>query len=467
MSKEAQSLYQAEKISSSNRFEELNVRSCPVLFFYRRALSSILVLVLFFLSVQNSAVLQAATYKTDNFVVHSSNSAFARKVGDAAEQLRGELSVLWLGQRLPKWGKPCDVFTKTGNNMAAGGETTFTFSNGEVYDWKMTVQGSEERIIDSVLPHEITHTILASYLRAPAPRWLDEGMATSVEASSERMRYRKMLIEFLHTDRGIAFNNMVAMKDYPEDLTPFYSQAFSVCEYLILMGGRQRLIEFAREGSETNNWDVALRKYYQCESLGYLQRDWVEWVREWEKLNLPAELPPTRKMREFNPLEDEGTAIAHNERLTVPYVDNNKDSVASTSPRGNFNPAGRFWDNFQNWGRQDRTDQNDKIARAQNSDRRNGSTKPTNNFPSIRRSGVADIAGKTTRVTPETTMDQNFVLADRQEFSRSTSSSANWDEPSFQSSENVLANGAGSATKYGASQNTERGSVPIYNRSFN
>ena len=172
-------------------------------------------------------------------------------------------------------------------------------------------------------------------------------------------------------------------------------------------------------------------------------------------------------MREFNPLEDEGTAIAHNERLTVPYVDNNKDSVASTSPRGNFNPAGRFWDNFQNWGRQDRTDQNDKIARAQNSDRRNGSTKPANNFPSIRRSGVADIAGKTTRVTPETTMDQNFVLADRKEFSRSTSSSANWDEPSFQSSENVLANGAGSATRYGVSQNTERGSVPIYNRSFN
>ncbi|MBP5622815.1 MAG: hypothetical protein J6X44_12460 [Thermoguttaceae bacterium] len=467
MSKEAQSLYQAVKPLSSNRYEEFNERSCDSSPLYRRLFFSSFVFVLFSLLVGNSAALQAATYRTDNFVVHSSSSAFARKVGDVAEQLRGELSVLWLGQKLPKWGKPCDVYTKTGNEMAAGGETTFTFSNGEVYDWKMTVQGSEDRILDSVLPHEITHTILASYLRAPAPRWLDEGMATSVEASSERMRYRKMLVEFLHTDRGIAFNNMISMKDYPEDLTPFYSQAFSVCEYLILIGGRQRLIEFAREGNETDDWNAALRKYYQCESLGCLQRDWVEWVREWEKSNLPVELPPTRKMREFNPLDDEGTAFAHNERLTVPSSARLNNSVAANEPRGNFNPAGRFWDNFLNWGRQERaTDQNDKIARAQNTDRRNAAVRPTNNVPTVGRSDGSGVAENVARVVPETTMEQNLVLADRRELSLATSSLVSWDDTNPRSSGNILANGAGSATKFETSRNTDRRSVPIYDRSF-
>ena len=46
----------------------------------------------------------------------------------------------------------------------AGGATSFVFDRGEVFGWKMNIQGSRERILDSVLPHEVTHTIFAFVL---------------------------------------------------------------------------------------------------------------------------------------------------------------------------------------------------------------------------------------------------------------------------------------------------------------
>ncbi len=70
-------------------------------------------------------------------------------------------------------------------------------------------------MLDSVLPHEVTHTIFASHFRRPLPRWADEGACTTVEHPSERTKQQQMLIEFLHTNRGIPFHPMFAMKEYP------------------------------------------------------------------------------------------------------------------------------------------------------------------------------------------------------------------------------------------------------------
>ncbi|MBQ2791103.1 MAG: hypothetical protein IJE97_15815 [Thermoguttaceae bacterium] len=259
---------------------------------------SFILATLLFLGAATNAL--AATYRTSNFIVNADSADFARKVGEAAEQYRRNLAILWLGEELPRWSSPCVVTVTTGPTLGAGGETVFTFCNDEVFDWKMTAQGTEERVLDSVLPHEITHTILASYLRAPAPRWIDEGMATSVEADVERTNYRLMLADFLHSRKGIAFNDMVAMKEYPTELMPFYSQSFSVCEYLILIGGRRRLAEFAREGARSNDWNAALRRYYEGRSLGDLQLEWVAWVGAWDAANRPAQLPATPKLRDFD-----------------------------------------------------------------------------------------------------------------------------------------------------------------------
>lgn len=293
----------------------------------------------------------AAVYHTANFSVHADDYQFASRVGDAAEIYRARLAELWLGERLPRWSRPCVVTVQTAQDLVAGGETSFKFDGGEVFGWKMSLQGSQERILDSVLPHEVTHTIIASYLRAPAPRWLDEGMATSVEADEVRTHYRKMLVSFVHNQRGIPFNKMVAMKDYPEDLTPFYSQSFSICEYLILVGGRRRLMEFAKTAMQTNDWNRAVKEFYDCESLGALQLEWVGWLKEWDLAGCPAQLPNARSLPEWNDMSRgvEQGLLANNSRVNsasnnvlattrvVPNTAANGNEIA----RGQVNPPSK------------------------------------------------------------------------------------------------------------------------------
>ena len=167
-----------------------------------------------------------------------------------------------------------------GAHLGAGGATTFYFEHGEVFGWRMTIQGSQERILDSVLPHEVTHTIFATHFRQPLPRWADEGSCTTVEHSSERLKQQTMLVEFLRTGRGIAFSRMFTMKDYPHDVMPLYSQGYSVARYLIAQGGRQKFLAFLGDGMKDENWARALHAHYNYANLAVLQANWLDWVRQ-------------------------------------------------------------------------------------------------------------------------------------------------------------------------------------------
>jgi len=220
-------------------------------------------------------------YETANFTITNAPTAeIAREFGEAAEVMRRELAMLWLGRELPNWSAKCPISVKVGKNFGASGDTTFTFNRGEVYGWDMNVQGTRERILDSVLPHEISHTIFASYFRRPLPRWLDEGAATSVEHISERSTYKRMLLEFVDpaVRRAIPFNRMVEMQEYPKDYLPLYSQCNSVAEFLIGQGGNRKFIAFAKDGLDSDNWNAAVSRHYGYDNLGDLQVVWIRWV---------------------------------------------------------------------------------------------------------------------------------------------------------------------------------------------
>lgn len=219
-----------------------------------------------------------ANYRTRNFLVSAATPQLARQVGDEAERFRRELALDWLGRELPPWQSACPIRVQVAPNMGAGGATSFTFSNGYPSDWQMEVFGSEERVLDSVLPHEVMHTVFATHFRQPLPRWADEGACTTVEHASEREKHAKLLIRFLTTGKGIAFNRMFAMKQYPPEMLPLYAQGYSVARYLVEQGGKRKYVEFVGEGLRTNNWNAAIRKHYAYKDLSELQLRWVAWV---------------------------------------------------------------------------------------------------------------------------------------------------------------------------------------------
>ncbi len=248
------------------------------------------------------AVSMGARFQSANFIVDSSDPGLAPQIAQTAERYRRELAVEWLGQVMPNWAQPCQMTVQVGPHLGAGGATTFVFDRGEVFGWRMTIQGSAQRILDSVLPHEITHMIFASHFRRPLPRWADEGGATSVEHISERQKHRAMLIQFLHTGRGIAFSDMFAMTEYPSDVMPLYAQAYTLSEFLIYQGGRRKFVEFLDDGMRTEQWSAAVQRHYGLGDLAALQNTWLSWVAR----GFPA---PQAPLAPQSPVPPAGAAI--------------------------------------------------------------------------------------------------------------------------------------------------------------
>ncbi len=93
-----------------------------------------------------------ANYRTPNFTIQTADPRLAEAFGKTAEQLRHDLAISWTGKAMPDWSQPCPVTVQVAPNLPAAGKTTFLFQNGEVFGWEMTIQGSAERVQDSVLP---------------------------------------------------------------------------------------------------------------------------------------------------------------------------------------------------------------------------------------------------------------------------------------------------------------------------
>jgi hypothetical protein len=273
-----------------------------------------------------------AGYKTANFIVMAPTPQLAEKIGRMAEQYRHTLAIAWTGKPMPDWSQPCPITAKVSPRLGAGGETSFVFDRNEVYGWQMKIQGTEERVLDSVLPHEVSHTIFASYFRQPMPRWADEGACTTVEHESERSKQHKLLDEFLRTERGIPFAQMFAMKQYPQDILPLYAQGYSLARYLIQQGGRHKFVAFLGQGMRNEQWATAIRENYGYKSLGELQNSWLQWVGQGSPTLATAgadsqEGPPT----EINwPERDAKTLVARNQ---------SPDNTAASQTRANVNAA--------------------------------------------------------------------------------------------------------------------------------
>ena len=221
--------------------------------------------------------------ESPNFRVYARSPELANKIARVAEENRKQLAIHWLGREIPNWSKPCPITVHDGR-MAANGETKYgLIPTGGVNDFQMMVSGTVERIIDSVLPHEITHTIIASQLTArgkPVPRWADEGACTTVEHISERSKHDQMLVQYLGQGRGIPFRVLFALREYPPDLMPLYAQGYSLSCFLIAQGGPHRFIQFLERGMLEDDWDRAVEEFYDYPLLGKLQTAWNQWVSQ-------------------------------------------------------------------------------------------------------------------------------------------------------------------------------------------
>jgi hypothetical protein len=231
-----------------------------------------------------------AVAETANFrIFHAQSRQRAEKAARIAETTRATMTRKWFGKVRASWSPKCDVYlhpTKygyalsTGASTATPGHSTLTLDHGRVVVRRIDVHCDEPHTLTSVLPHEITHVVLAGQLGSRfAPRWADEGMAVLSEPRERINLHLDNLPK--HRREGTLFRigKLVQMEQYPEAkrLGPFYAQSVSLVEFLTKKKGATTFTRFLREGLETD-YETALRHHYGYRNLAELDRAWRQYA---------------------------------------------------------------------------------------------------------------------------------------------------------------------------------------------
>lgn len=286
---------------------------------------------------------RAASVRTPNFVVEASTQELAQEFGKLAEQYRKQKAIDWLGQEMPRWTSPCPLRI-TVTMSGAKGATSFTFPEGQVYQ-TMFVEGPLDRLRFSVLPHEITHTVLAHHFRRPVPRWADEGGSVYSEDELERSRHDQMNRQILNAGRGMPLRRLFSLKDYPNDVMVLYAEGYSVSKYLIEASDRQTFLNFVGHGMQWG-WDDASKTYYHHKTVDELEQAWLDSLRSRSgvarnttpspdsKLVVRQSIPPSQPILDPLPIS----------RGISPVAGREADRFGEVAPMGDRQPAARLGD---------------------------------------------------------------------------------------------------------------------------
>lgn len=223
-------------------------------------------------------------FATENFIVDAPTRELAEKFGEYAEHFRREKAMDWLGYEMPRWPQKCPLKVQITMGRT-GGATTFQFSadpsrRSGVLSQEMKIFGEVRQLLNSVLPHEVTHTVLAHHFGQAVPRWADEGGSVLSENDEERYTHDVRCREILNQGRGIRLRHLFQMTEYPDDMIVVYAQGYSVCQYLIDQGGKSKFLQFVGAGMQNrnHNWEEAVQMY-GFSSTDELQEAWIKHLR--------------------------------------------------------------------------------------------------------------------------------------------------------------------------------------------
>lgn len=231
----------------------------------------------------------AAVVRTTNFIVETARQDDAEEFARLAEHYRKTKAMEWLGKEMPNWRNPCRLRISV-TNSGAGGATTFDFNGGQV-NQEMQIEGNRERLKNSVLPHEVTHTVFAHFFRQPVPRWADEGGSVYSEDDLERNRHEHMCKQTLNAGKGIQLKALFRMKEYPRDVMTLYTQGHSVTKFLVEKSDRKTFLSFVGMGMQ-EGWDQASREFYNYDNVDALEAAWLDHLRKAARGEAVVRNPP-------------------------------------------------------------------------------------------------------------------------------------------------------------------------------
>lgn len=224
---------------------------------------------------------------TDNFRLLSKlDENDATTVAARLEKVRTDTRKKWLGLGAEKWEWPCEVqyhpsvdeySRKTGLPKYSPGHSSIEMESltGRIVRRGIHMHGEVDKVLVTVLPHEVTHTVLAgNFGTFHVPRWLDEGIAVLEENGTIRDHARS-LPGFRKDGTLFTTRELLALDDYPapKRIGAFYAQSVTLVELLAAhKNGPHGVTKFAQDAVK-GDIDAALQRHYG-KSVDALHAEW-------------------------------------------------------------------------------------------------------------------------------------------------------------------------------------------------
>jgi hypothetical protein len=260
-----------------------------------------------------------ASARTTNFLVHAPTPQIAQQVGQYAEHYRKQKAIEWLGYEMPTWPQPCPLHVHV-TMEGPSGATTFLFGPQGATSMRMDIRGPLDRLLSSVLPHEVTHTVFAHYFKRAVPRWADEGGSVLSEDDIELDRHDKLVRSILNRGQQYRLRNLMTLKDYPDQrdrVVCLYAQGFSLAHYLVHISDKQTYLRFVAHGM-ARGWDSAVQTHYRMRNVEELEGAWLQHLRDSKGVSIMQ--LAQRKREQGQPVAQADPAKRTVVRLTVPPV---------------------------------------------------------------------------------------------------------------------------------------------------
>lgn len=225
--------------------------------------------------------------ETTNFrILHKQPKQLVDKVGKVAEETRLNLQNRWFGEECLDFDGKCSIYLhsdkkkytdKAGLANALGHTRTFSWGR-DIQSRSIHLPAQQDKMLEDVLPHEISHSVLAVRLQGRTPRWADEGMAMLAETPGA---VRECLIRLPQYKRDHALFGIEILMNTEEaehfQSLEYYSQSTSLVQYLSKLKGAQTFVSFLQT-SIAKDYPTALKQHYDISGYSDLQKRWNEFA---------------------------------------------------------------------------------------------------------------------------------------------------------------------------------------------
>jgi len=223
--------------------------------------------------------------ESKNFrVIHGQSKQLVEKIIREAERIRPAIHRQWFGDVSVEWDGKVLIYLhdshklyadKTKQWNALGHARTLMLGN-EISLRSVHLPWGVPNFFEDLMPHELTHAVMAVRLKGRTPRWANEGMAMMSETEESQERMLSRLDEYRKNDDLFALSVLMTTEEPEQTNTlEYYSQSLSLVRFLVAQRDKKTFTSFIRD-SLVIGYERALRAHYGIQNYADLDRRWRE-----------------------------------------------------------------------------------------------------------------------------------------------------------------------------------------------